>query len=201
MRVLPSNVSRSDQELVSLLRRAEPRAFAQVYERYSARLLGFLLRLTGRRDVAEDVFQNTWCSLAEASCQLNPAADLYGWLLRVARNDYYDHRRREVRSKEVALSDAAAVQSIASVITMPDQASAAREECLALERALLALSDVDREVLLLVGVEGISHERSAEVLGIAEPTMRKRLSRARERLEQQLDQLQAEPTSIRRSMQ
>jgi RNA polymerase sigma-70 factor (ECF subfamily) len=58
-----------------------------------------------------------------------------------------------------------------------------------LEQALASLSDLDREVLLLVGVEGLPHERAACILGVGEAAFRKRLSRARERLELALDTL------------
>jgi RNA polymerase sigma-70 factor, ECF subfamily len=57
----------------------------------------------------------------------------------------------------------------------------------AVERALMDLKREDREVLLLVGVEGLSHAAVAEVLRVDQVTVRKRVSRARARLSLALD--------------
>ena len=57
-----------------------------------------------------------------------------------------------------------------------------------LERALARLSNEDRELLLLVGVEDLSHAEAAKVLGVDQATVRKRVSRARARLAQTLDE-------------
>jgi len=159
------------------LGRADLAAFDRIYATYAARLFGFLLRLARRRDVAEDLFQETWCKLASSATKLNMNTDLLGWLLTVARNAYYDQGRRERQLQPLEEND---IQSC--FVESNEHDLIERESLQALERGLAALSDIDREVLLLVGVEQLSHELSAQVLGVTDATMRKRLSRARERL-------------------
>jgi RNA polymerase sigma-70 factor, ECF subfamily len=159
------------------LGRADLAAFDRIYATHAARLFGFLLRLARRRDIAEDVFQETWCKLASSATKLDMSTDPLGWLLTVARNAYYDQARRERRLQPLADNDIRAcfIESTESELVQ-------REGLQALERGLATLSDVDREVLLLVGVEQLSHDLSAQVLGITHAALRKRLSRARERL-------------------
>jgi len=57
------------------------------------RIYSFLLRLCGRRDVADDLFQETWAKLATNAVRLREDSDLAAWLFTVARNVYRSHRR------------------------------------------------------------------------------------------------------------
>jgi RNA polymerase sigma-70 factor, ECF subfamily len=195
LRVLPSVQPPSDQALVQLLRRGDRTAFDSVYERYSTRLLGFTLRLSGNRDVAQDLFQDTWYKLASSAERLAPDTDPFGWLLTVARNAYYDRARPERRLRP--LVEASEPQSTGAIA---ESATLAREQVTVLESALARLSDIDREVLLLVGVEELSHERTARILGLSAAALRKRLSRARERLQHAMGQVAEAPVPRERSM-
>jgi RNA polymerase sigma factor (sigma-70 family) len=195
LRVLSSVQSPSDQEFVQLIRRGDRAAFDGAYERYSASLLGFLLRLSGSRDVAQDLFQEAWCRLASSAERLASDTDLLGWLLTVARNAYYDQARRERRMVSlVGESEPPSTGAIAETGTL------AREQLMVLESALARLSDIDREVLLLVGVEDLSHERTARILGLTDVALRKRLSRARERLHDAMGQITAQAVPRKRSL-
>lgn len=184
MRVLPQVEDPSDLELVARLKRADSAAFDCAYARYSSRLLGFLMRLCGRREVAEDLFQDTWCRLAGAVDRLQPTTDLLGWLLTVARNAYYDFARREVRLRPFCTAG-----EPPSPGAVPEEASLLSQEIAVLEYALRQLPDVDREVLLLVGVEQLSNEQCAKILGLSDAALRKRLSRARARLGHEVERI------------
>jgi RNA polymerase sigma-70 factor (ECF subfamily) len=168
----------SERPLVDGLRRGDAAAFDETYGRYRARLHGFLLRLSRRREVAEDLFQETWIKLARNAHRLDEDTDLGAWLFRVARNAWVSHARwsmldvsRLVAFEEDTLPEAATVDA-------EGRADAARRVN-ALERALGSLPAGSREVLLLVGVEGFEQEQAAAILGISYEALRKRLSRAR----------------------
>jgi RNA polymerase sigma factor (sigma-70 family) len=83
----------SDQELVARLRRGDAAAFDDVFDRYRARLYSFLVRLSGRPDVAEDLLQETWIRLATRVLSLREDAKFAPWLFTVARNLYCSQRR------------------------------------------------------------------------------------------------------------
>jgi RNA polymerase sigma factor (sigma-70 family) len=174
-----------EQPIVDGLRRGERAAFDAAYTRFRQRIFAFLLRLSGRRDVAEELSQETWLKLSRAASRLAEDTDLSAWLFTVARNAWVSHRRWTVLdlSRLVALDD-----EPASIDFEPEQQSGveerldARRSIARLERALGTLPASSREVLLLVGVEGFDHDRAAAILDCKPEALRQRLSRARERL-------------------
>jgi RNA polymerase sigma-70 factor (ECF subfamily) len=184
----------SEKPLVDALRRGDATAFDAVYARYRARVLGFLLRLTRRREVAEDLFQETWMKLARSAPRLEEDTDLAAWLFTVARNAWVSHRRWSVLdvSRLVALGDDDATPAAAPD---PDARADAARRLARLERALAALPAGSREVLLLVGVEGFDQEQAARILGVGYDALRQRLSRARAQLAERLERIDAEETT------
>lgn len=173
-----------DARLVAGLRRGDRAAFDQTYVRYRPRIFGFLRRLAGRRDLAEDLFQETWIKLAAHALRLAEDTDLAAWLFTVARNQYRSYRRW-------ALLDAERLREIGllprpAAADSPYELAALTEAQRRLERALAHLAPANREVLLLVAVEGMAQDQVAAVLGIRHDAVRQRLARARARLEERL---------------
>jgi DNA-directed RNA polymerase specialized sigma24 family protein len=79
--------------LVAGLRCGDAAAFDRVYDLYRPRLFAFLLRLSRRRTVAEDLLDETWFRLVAHARSLRPDTRLAAWLFTVARNLYWTHRR------------------------------------------------------------------------------------------------------------
>jgi len=178
-----------ERPLVDGLRRGDPDAFDAVYAKHRARVHAFLLRLTGRREIAEDLFQETWLKLARSASRLQEDTDLRAWLFTVARNAWVSHRRWAMLdvSRLVALDlDAPAREPD------PDARADAARSVARLEAALASLPPASREVLLLVGVEGFEQEQAARILGISYDALRQRLARARAQLAERLGHLEPE---------
>jgi RNA polymerase sigma-70 factor (ECF subfamily) len=175
----------SEKPLIDALRRGDAAAFDAFYAKYRARVLGFLLRLCGRRDVAEDLFQETWVKLARHAPRLAEDTDLAAWLFRVARNAWVSHRRWSMLdlSRLVALQEE--VVAPARTTGGEERTDAARAVA-RLEAAIASLPPASREVLLLVGVEGFEQEQAATILGISYAALRQRLARARTQLAEKL---------------
>jgi RNA polymerase sigma-70 factor (ECF subfamily) len=74
--------------LVEGLRGGDARAFDAVYDAYGARLFTFLARLSRRRDLAEDLAEETWLRLVANAPKLRPDTRIAPWLFAVARNLY-----------------------------------------------------------------------------------------------------------------
>ena len=175
----------SDADLVLRLRRCEATAFDALYTQFRARIHAFLLRLTGRRDVAEDLFQETWISVARAAPRLREDTRLASWLFTIARNRWVSYRRWSMfdLSRLVTLGDDAYIASAApSGDLAPDDALASAEATARIERAIRALPAALREAILLVAVEGFDPKDAAEILGIRHDLLRQRIVRAREKL-------------------
>jgi RNA polymerase sigma factor (sigma-70 family) len=177
-------VEPDERALVAALRRGEPGAFDAAYDRYRARLYGFLLRLAGSRCLADDLFQETFLRLARHAVRLAPDTRLGPWLFTVARNCYRSYRRFALldrqRLHEYGLAPRPAGLS-------PHDAAAGSESAGRLEAALQDLPLKYREVLLLVGVEGMTPEEAAATLGLAAENLRQRLHRGRALIRQRLE--------------
>ena len=171
----------SEVALVAKLRRCEATAFDALYTQYRARIHAFLLRLSGRRDVAEDLFQETWLNVARAAPRLREDTRLAAWLFTIARNQWVSHRRWAILdlSRLVTIGDE---PHFATRDPGPDEALAAAEAAARLERAIAALPAALREAILLVAIEGFDQKEAADILGIRHDLLRQRVTRAREKL-------------------
>jgi RNA polymerase sigma-70 factor (ECF subfamily) len=172
--------------LVAGLRQGDGGAFDQVYVAFNARLFTFLVRLSRRRDVAEDLLEETWLRLVTHASRLRPDTRLGPWLFTVARHLHVSYNRSRL------LEDSAAASLIglwpfSLDRSSPFEAAAASELERRVERALAEMPAAAREVLLLVGVAGVDHSDAADICGITPAALRQRLHRAREVLAKALE--------------
>lgn len=164
--------------LVAGLRNGDAEAFDAVYDGYRPRIFGFLLRLSRRRAVAEDLLDETFLRLVRHAPSLRPDTNLGAWLFTVARNLFWSYRRAAALEDD---ADPAALSlwPIAAPDPSPFDLTAGGELEARLERALRELSPQQREVLLLVIREGMKPSEAAGVCGITPEALRQRLARAR----------------------
>jgi RNA polymerase sigma-70 factor (ECF subfamily) len=187
-----------DVEILAGLRRGDPAALGHAYAKYRARVYGFLLRLSGRRDVADYLLHDTWIKLARAAPALREDTVLLSWLFTVARNEFVSYRRW-------SLLDLTRLFALGAhgpeVDAGPEAQSESAARVARLERAIVALPPASREVLLLVAVEGIDQEEVARILGIKYAALRQRLSRARAELAQRFRALSSRRPEIKKAPQ
>ena len=172
--------------LVGRLREGDTEAFDIVHATFNARLFNFLARLSRRRDVAEDLLEETWLRLVSHAQRLRPDTRLGPWLFTVARNLHASY----CRSRMLEDSHAAGLLALwpfNPARSSPFEETAANELDRRIESALAAMPAHYREVLLLVGVEGLRPADAAIVCGLAPEALRQRLSRARAMLAKALD--------------
>jgi RNA polymerase sigma-70 factor, ECF subfamily len=179
--------------LVTRLKAGDAAAFEAVYEAYRPRLFSFLTRLARRRDVAEDLLEETWLRLVAHATDLAADTHLGAWLFTVARNLHASWCRHRALDDERIFDLTPSWPAPARGET-PFEAAARTETERRLETGLARLPQKDREVLLLVAVEGLTPSDVASALGLAPEALRKRLQRARERLAAEMD---AEATPLR----
>jgi RNA polymerase sigma-70 factor (ECF subfamily) len=154
--------------LQAFLKRRDEASFLALYRRHTPYLYRLALRLLGgRRAEAEDAVQDTWLRATGRLAEFRGEASLRTWLAGFTINCCRERRRTPER---------------APAASAPDADPAPRppvEHRLDLERAIAALPDGYREVLVLHDLEGYTHEEIAERLGIASGTSKSQLSRAR----------------------
>ena len=172
--------------LIDRLRAGDSAAFDAVHGAFNQRLFNFLARLTQRRDVAEDLLEETWLRLVMHAPGLRPDTRLAPWLFTVARNLYASY----CRARLVETSHAASLIGLwpsPPAPASPFEALAATETGRHLEAALATLPVAYREALLLVTSDELSASEAAAVCGISAEALRQRVSRARAMLARRVE--------------
>lgn len=139
-------------------------------------LRGFARSLSGNRDRADDLVQETLAKAIANRDKFRIGTNLHAWLVTILRNQYYSEGRR--RWREVADVDGAFAARLADL-----PAHDGRMQLQDFLSAMQLLPDEQREALILIGASGLSYEEAADILGTRVGTVKSRVSRARTRLE------------------
>jgi RNA polymerase sigma factor (sigma-70 family) len=165
-------------QLVGRLRAGDPEAFDAVHDAFNGRLYNFLARLSNRRDVAEDLLEETWLRLVVHARRLRPDTHLDRWLFTVARHLHASYCRSRLLEDSHA-ADLIGLWPSGRSGPSPLEAMEANEAKRRMATVLASLPRTYREALLLVVVEGLRHSEAAEICGVTVAAMRQRASRAR----------------------
>ena len=176
----------SELALVARLKAGDEAAFDEVHAAFNTRLFNFLARLSRRRDVAEDLLDETWLRVVDVLPRLKDDTRLGPFLFTIARNLHISY----CRSRSIEDQHAPALLGLwpsGSPAPSPLEATVARETGERLDEALAALPAIYREALLLVAVDELKPADAAAICGISPEAMRQRISRGRAMLARQLD--------------
>jgi RNA polymerase sigma-70 factor (ECF subfamily) len=173
-------------EIARGLRRRDSDLLDQLIEKYQHRLLRYLLHLTGRRELAEDFFQETWIRVLERGSQYDGRHEFSTWLFTIARNLVLDDLRR----KRPASLDSLADENAAAPFDLPAtgqpsafDATVQREQNEQISGGMQHISAEYRESLVLRFQEGMSLEEIATVTGAPLGTVKSRIYRGLTALE------------------
>ena len=128
---------------------------------------------------ADDLVQETLTRALTSIHQFRPGTSMKSWLFTIMRNTFYTKVRVETREAP----GAAECVSLRPAADATQEWSARGRE---MERAIQRLPEQQREVLMLIGVLGVSYEEAAAICGCAMGTVKSRLNRARIRLLEEL---------------
>lgn len=139
-------------------------------------LRAFGRSLSGNPDLADDLVQDTLLKAWTARDRFVAGTSMKAWTFVILRNTYFSNMRRK---KFTANYDETVAERVLSA-PAPQQDPLHLAD---LQRALMEISDDQREAIILVGAGGYSYEEAAEIAGCAIGTMKSRVSRARQTLE------------------
>jgi RNA polymerase sigma-70 factor (ECF subfamily) len=187
-----------DRKLAGKARRGDRRALTRLYERHAGRLLGFLVRNTGSRQVAEDVLQETWTKvIGNIEHYRAERGTFRSWLYRIASNAAVDRTRRDALRSGPELDapvNGEGTRRIDLVVSAgPDTAREGESRMLgdAMREALLALPAQQRAAVLLRHRQGMNYREIAAALSVPEGTAKtmvfRGVARIRERLSEWID--------------
>lgn len=186
----------TDSDLMVRLAGGEDLALNTLMDRWSDRLISFLFRMTGQRDAAVDLAEETFVKLYQASGRYQPQGNFSTWLFAIAANLARNHARWKTRHPTVSMdaTDAngdAAFPEIAGPERNPGEDTIARETAARVNRALLALPLDLREALTLFVHEGLGYAEIADLSGCSAKAVETRIYRARQILKEQLKDLRS----------
>ncbi len=186
----------ANAEIATRLKRKDSAQVEELIELYQHRLLRYLVFLTGNRDLAQDLFQETWLRVLERGAQYNGRARFDTWLFTIARNLMLDNARKRVLKSldEPTTADGFQTMEIPSGEPSPFENFLSRENSARVSQALLQLNTVYREVLVLRFHEELSLEEISSVTRAPLSTVKSRLYRGMAALEPWL-----QPTQLPRA--
>jgi RNA polymerase sigma-70 factor, ECF subfamily len=167
-----SNVT--DELLMAKVRDGDLAPLGVLFERYHLRLFDFLSRVTGDRVEAQDLVQDVFVRVLKYRSTYRNGASVQTWLFRIARNSTADYFRRRPRREWPT----EALRDSPDVGPDPEQIFESSRNQLRLHRALMALRDDQRELIVLARYQGLSSEQLAEIYGLEVGTVRVRIHRA-----------------------
>ena len=158
----------TDKSLIEAHCRGDRKAFGEIVSRYGDSLLGYLMHITGDREQAEDLFQETFRKVHEKSHTFK-GSELKSWLFKIATNVTYDGFRKKQRAEsrgvkvnygtensEELVSSAAADSSF-----NPSVATAKAEQVQQVRQAVESLPDKQKAALVMTYYQQLSYREVA----------------------------------------
>ena len=155
--------------------------FGRLLESEIPRLRRYARALTRNAAKADDLVQSSLVRALEKQHLWQPGSNLRAWLFTILHNQHVNDVRHSLR--QGSLGPVEDAEPVWRVDPLADASLQLRD----LQRAVNSLSHEQREVLLLVGLEGLRYEQVASILAIPVGTVRSRLSRARTTLRLLMD--------------
>ncbi len=184
-----------DSSTTDLLRRSrsnDTEAFGLLVDRHKDLVVNYLARMTGSRDRAEEIAQETFVRFYQTLDRYRDEGTLTAYLLRIATNLVRSEERRKKRWRSLRPVLTAGAISPFTRVVAGSPANDQEEELLASEeqqqvtRALASLDLLYRAPLVLREIEGCSYQEIAETLDCQEGTVKSRLHRGRQLLKERL---------------
>jgi RNA polymerase sigma-70 factor (ECF subfamily) len=176
---------RSDEELLAGSLKGHRGDFKTLLDRYEGELFNFLYHTTGDRQVAEDLFQETFLQVFSHIERFRPGAPFKPWLYTIAANLARDEMRRRRRRRSVSLDaqvrpgeETRLGELVSARATEPETEIFQQEAADMAGELLDGLPENLREVVVLYFYNGMKYAQISDALGVPMGTVKSRLYRA-----------------------
>lgn len=173
----------SDAEVIAAVLGGDVDAFSVLVERYEGEFAAYASYMTGNRDDAADVVQESFVRAYRSLKRCKDPANFKGWVFRIVSNQCKTHLARRKRRRTESLQHTAALPSDDN----PGQDAEVSDLRRQLNQALLALPLDQREALVLKYVYGLDIREMTQLLSASRSAVKMRLMRARTALRAKLD--------------
>ncbi len=164
----------TDIELMAHVRDGDISQVAPLFERHHVRLYNFYIRLTGQRQLSEDLVQEVFFRILKYRHTFRGNGEFVTWMYHVARNVHYDHRDKWKREDTITGEQEEWPAEDPSAHDLVERTQ--QEEIL--QQALAELEVEKRELLILSRFQGLRYDAIAEILGCSTEAVKVRMHRA-----------------------
>jgi RNA polymerase sigma-70 factor (ECF subfamily) len=171
---LGTTITYNEQELVSLLRDRDNRAFAYLYDNYSGALYGIILQILDNTELSNDVLQEVFINIWRKIESYDPSKGrLYTWMLNIARNASIDTLRS--KSFQNSQKNQSFPENVDGLSTGESHLNI---DVIGLKKMLEKLKSEQRVLIDLAYFKGYTHEEIADIEGIPLGTVKTRIRTA-----------------------
>ena len=184
--------SLSDRELVEQTKRGDATAFGMIVQRHQPRIFRLTVNMVRSSSDAEEITQEVFLRAYQAISRFDGRSEPYTWLYRIAINLSLNHLRARRSSRisgdtQDGRLEALLAERRPSMNADPHGDAARKRMYSVLCEGMDALSDSLRTTVILVCIDGRSHEDAAQILGAPSGTIAWRVHEARKKLKQFLE--------------
>jgi RNA polymerase sigma-70 factor, ECF subfamily len=162
-----------DEELIRIVSGGNEGPFEEIVRRYEGALYGFLAKMTGDREEAKDLAQETFLRAYRGRDSFKEGGRFSTWLFAVGANVARDAGRSKQRRRAEPVREDVAAES------GPLEAMERREAKEMVHRCLAKLPENYREAIVLRDIQGMAYEEAARIAGVSLSAMKVRINRAR----------------------
>ncbi len=187
----------TDESLIEAHCKGDQKAFGEIVSRYGDSVLGYLTKMTGNKEQAEDLFQETFRRVHEKSHTFK-GSEFKSWLFKIATNVTYDgfrkKHRRESLVRNISFNNTDCEDPISSVAAdnscNPSVATAKAEQVRQVRQAVESLPDKQKAALVLTYYQQLSYREAASALDCSIGTVKTQMYRALKTLAQKLPEVE-----------
>jgi RNA polymerase sigma-70 factor (ECF subfamily) len=185
----------NEATLVAQAQAGNDAAFSTLVRQYDRYIYRLALNITGNKEDAEDVLQETLLKAYTKIGQFEGGSRFYTWLVRIGVNEALMKLRKRSPQKEVSLDEplegndrSLMPREIEDWADDPEQRYAKIELNKILDETVSKLEPQFRTVFVLRDMENLSTEETAQIMGLSVPAVKSRLLRARLRARELLNE-------------
>lgn len=176
----------SSEELLARVRKGDDEAFRLIFDRYSRPIISFVYDMVGRRELAEELTQETFVRAYRNIKVLRDDTKLSTWLFGIAKNVTRESLRSRARDDRKVTIDDDRVMELSDGGITPDHQLLNKELNGVIQEALSALDEDKRLVFTLKVFQQRSYDEIAEITGFSIPKLKTDLHRARNEMRRRI---------------
>lgn len=184
-----------DVQLMLKFQKGDKRAFEELMKKYFPRVMNFIFRYMGNREVAEELTQEVFIKVYKTAANYTPQSKLQTWLFTIAKNMSLNELRK-YKYKIVSMDQQLETDNGQVTMQLQDDGQATprddvlqNEKNMVIRQAIAGLPENQRIAVLLRRYEQFTYDEIAQTMGVSSKAVKSLLNRAKENLRDKLKSL------------